>query len=494
MELKTNGELKSLLQDSDAMREEREEIDKVVKLFKSKLLKVCFVRQFFYFSCIALFLYGIILLSLRFIGIAIGSEIVVASSFFILFCTIVTALYFTFGKIPSLDILSAYLEKYNACGGLLICSYEGMSDAWLNDMPKIELPGIRLNYKSWIVPLFASLIFFILCIILPIGNFDFTDTSGHLNISGETTELDEQINILNEENVFNDTEAEELRKSLIELKENAEASDPARIWESLDNIAAVNSCKAEEFSEKALSEIEESAMFEKLASSLKEKGFMEKMGEEGYKDALKATESLLRKSKLIRNKLNTSEMNRLLKSLKKGSLTNGELDGMRKMLEKFRKMKIGSIKRLCSGKMLRPSVLKKCRSCSKCSKGKLAEYLKKCNSKRCNFLAQSLCACNLPCNGSVSRGRGDASMTYKARASNANGMTFQDHFLPEGFINGREESMLLEESFAAPSSKDGEISISGSLKNVKSGQSASYRHAVLPKHKKIIRQYFNTEQ
>jgi len=478
------------------MKYERDQINHYVNAFKSRLLKVYFLRGFLLLGGIALFFLGLVILSLRVYGTEPGDGGILLICVLLCAGSAVSAVIAALRSVPSCKELSAYLESYNSCGGLFIHAFDGVCAGWEEKLPdEIKVPLVRLRNRRYFVLFSCGIIFIILSIYLPVGNLMDSAGDGHLNISSETERLKEEVALLSEEEVINKKEMEKLEKGLTELEESASASDSGSIWESLDNIAESNRRRAEEFAEEALSEMEESKALEGMFSRLNGEGVREEMSPSEYRKALESAGGLFKESKLFQsNKLQNSDIQEMLEKMKSGKCGSKELEEMKKVLEKYRSRKLESLRRLSGMRLLKSSVLKKCRSCSKSGSKKLAEYLKKCGLKQGNCTGAGRSCCLQPGQGGVSRGRGDAPMSYKALGSNESGVNYTDIVLPEGYIDGTEESILLGESFAVPDADDGEHSESGNLTGVRAGQSGSYKHTVLPKHKKIIRQYFNTER
>jgi hypothetical protein len=149
-----------------------------------------------------------------------------------------------------------------------------------------------------------------------------------------------------------------------------------------------------------------------------------------------------------------------------------------------------SIKKMCNAKLIDKKFLKKCSSSSKCGKMALAEYLKSKNN--CLGKCKGFC---INCLGKpgVSRGKGDAAMTYKALGSNNEGTGFKNIQLPEDFQFSLDNSIKIGESFTAPGNDEREKSQSVTMEIRQSTHTGGYKHKILPKHKKILKKYFNTE-
>lgn len=102
-------------------------------------------------------------------------------------------------------------------------------------------------------------------------------------------------------------------------------------------------------------------------------------------------------------------------------------------------------------------------------------------------------ACNKPGRGGISRGRGDAPMTWKDE-SDQTGAKFQAKTLPPATLEAIRNSQLVGVSTGSPELTEGDgSSTGGALSNAATGGGSAQRQQVLPQHRGAVQRYFDRD-
>jgi hypothetical protein len=145
---------------------------------------------------------------------------------------------------------------------------------------------------------------------------------------------------------------------------------------------------------------------------------------------------------------------------------------------------------LSRARLIDIETLERCRKAGACGDGELKEWLAKNGSgmQRGDFREAARSA-NRPGDGGVTRGRGDASLTWKD-PSTKEGVSFREAVLPPGALG---ESGLVGVSLGEPGPGDAEPSRPlrpGALDKAAAGGGSAHTPVVLPRHRRAVQEYF----
>jgi len=392
-------------------------------------------------------------------------------------------------KQPSDKKLHAYMDKFNNCGGLLISNEEMDIGAWSNKLSTLSYPKTSWHYKQPMIILTTAVIFTLFSFQLPVSSIT-QSVNNLLNIDKEVGELAGQIDILKEEEILEEEDAIKLQEELKKLHENAEATDPIKTWEALDHLAGTTRQKAEEATEDSIKQLEQMANLESLAELLSSSD-AQSLDKSTMNESMQELSKMMKESLKQSEKLKNTMSQDLMQAIKAGNLSNKDLKQIKQSLSQCQKGLQDSIMRMLQNRMIDPRSMKIAKQASKKSMNKLSHYLKQnCKNKKvCEGLGQ----CMKPGSGGVSRGKGDAEMTYKD-PSNTTGTNFKPVILPPAQMADLRTSQQLGISYAEPDTEGSEQSQTGGMSGVKVDGGAGHTHTLLPKHKRLIQTYFNREQ
>lgn len=457
------------------------------RIFYKRLLLLEWNRRTVFYISIWLFTVGLGTLVLRMLFVP---NIKLLINILIVGTVLLTLFSFKIARrsIPSFTKLNAYLDSYNGCGGLLLAKDEVRIGSWFNDIPALSQPELQWDYKRPVLILVSSVIFCVFSFLSPVSSL--ISQNKVLDIADEVNSLENQIDVLKDEEIIEEEDAVKLKDELERLQNSAVAVDPIKTWESLDNMNRNLQQKASEFTENSIKQQEQISNIESLAELLSSEQ-AESLDASTMTDAMRELSKMMKESMEQSRRLKNFISDDLIKAIKAGNLSPKDLKMLKQSLAQSQKAVQDSIMKMIQNKMIDPRSMKISKQARKKSMQKLSEYLRKnCgNKKMCKRLSQ----CMRPGRGGVGRGRADADMNYLGE-SNTTGAKFKPVVLPPAQMADLRSSYQFGTSYTAPNTDGAELSKSGALTGVKVDGGAGYKHTLLPKHKKIIKEYFNRER
>jgi len=175
----------------------------------------------------------------------------------------------------------------------------------------------------------------------------------------------------------------------------------------------------------------------------------------------------------------------------KNGLTQEQLERLLQALQ-FNKDRFSeSVGKLARLRLIDPSLLSQCEGAGKLGHCEgLAAFLSQCNG---NGECDSLVAMTLSyCRGGISRGRGDAPMTW-TDGSSEDGAKFKEEVLPSS--SQLSDSQFVGVSRTAPQLSGEDVEVAhGALASAASGGGAANVQVILPKHRVAVRAKNNLSQ
>lgn len=389
---------------------------------------------------------------------------------------------------PPESTIRAMLDNHWQCGGLLMTTAEMKNENWPITIPVTPQPKISWNGGKQLGILLCCATFLVASFLVParvMGTFQ----SERLIVDSEVKKVAEKIELLKEEKILPPERAESLEQALERLKQEAVGNDPAKTWEALDHLEDAIAKAGAEAAELASREARKAAGAEELAAALDlAKNQMAPL------DLKEAMELLARNVKAAaeENALLSEELTEeLLEQLKKGELSPEQLKELAQKLGNCKACDLGTLKKLADAKLIDPSMLKKLEGECEGNPKELAELLAQCRDAK--SLKELLAQCQMPGRGGVTRGRGDAAMTW-TDGSNTDDVKFKEKVLPPGGFTSLKESQLLGLSTADPTAKEPVSTTSGgALSTDNAGRGSARTQVILPEHKKVIQRYFERD-
>jgi len=464
------------------------QLDSSNRLIKQLRLKIAFLLalryELFYLTILG-FLFGVIILVVRVISaIPLHTLLWVLP---ILLPGAIWALIRAVKETPSSKTLYALFDEKNKCGGLLMAAEETDLGAWRQQLPPVSSPALKGHGARSLSLFTVAVIFVAISLIVPQRYVNMA-TPRSLNISEDIEKLQEQIETLEEESIISEEVAREFEQNLEQLSDTSSAYDPVKTWEALDHLQQKIGKQAEEFAASTLSQTEDLAQTQTLAKGLFEDGA--DLDSELLSEAMAELSTMVQSNALENELLKNGLSSECLAACKKGALSAEQLNELLKALKKNKANISERLAKLWKVELVDLETLKLCKKLGACNSKGLIAFLNE-NADRAGMCD----AVSLYCRsrGGVSRGRGDAPMTWTER-SNEENVTFEEQVLPPASLAALKESMMVGVSVGAPSVEEN-LHSSGTdvLNSATAGSGEAFSHTILPRHKGTVERYFERE-
>lgn len=375
---------------------------------------------------------------------------------------------------------------------------------WENRLNSVSLPRLKWrSSRAWGL-MALSVTFAAICLFLPI-KYVSVNAGRSMDVGKEAETIAAQIEMLKEEQIITEAKAEELKGKLDQLADEAAGEDPAKTWEALDHLANSVEKAAKDAAANAATKQEQLEKAEALAEGV--------MAGSDQMDAQLMTEAMQTLSTMMQGAMKDNEAlagqlsPETQEAIKNGSLNSDQLKEVANALGQSRQKLNQQLSKLSQTGMNRgninPNSLKGGASASKRDNSGLSKFLKE-NAQKMS-VADAVgqwcegngngkdCPPGQNCpggKGGVSRGRGDAAMTWTEGSDESNAK-FKEKALPPGAVAGLQDSQLVGLSASAPEIQKGNLAAHGALNGSAAGGGSAYTQTVLPKHKGAVKKYFD---
>lgn len=400
-------------------------------------------------------------------------------------------------QLPTQASVRSLLDRQNDCGGLLMAAGEQTLGGWESRLNSVNLPRLKWrSSRAWSL-LALSVAFATICLFLPIKYVSVN--AGHsLDVGKQAEALTAQIETLKEEQIIAEAKADELKEKLDQLTAEAAGEDPAKTWEALDHLANSVEKAAKDAAANAEAKQEQLEKAEALAEAL--------MAGNDQMDAKLMTEAMQTLSTMMQGAMKENEAlasklpPETQEAIKNSSLKPEQLKELAGALNQSKQKLNQQLSRLNQSGMNRgninPNSLKGGASVQKRDNSGLSKFLKD-NAQKMS-VAEALAkwqegdgdGSGKDGKGGVSRGRGDAAMTW-TDGSDENNAKFNEKALPPGSVAGLQDSQLVGLSASAPEVQKGNLAAHGALNGSATGGGSAYTQTVLPKHRSAVKKYFD---
>ncbi len=396
---------------------------------------------------------------------------------------------------PAAGAVRALLDRHSAGGGLVMAAGEVELGGWRDRIGGVTVPRLAGRYP-W-GPLGAGAAFVAAAFLVPVAPAG-PLAERPLQIGDEVARLTERVELLEQEGLLAEAEAERFARELESLREEASGEDPAVTWEALDHLQELTDGTAAEVAEAALTEGEQLAAAAAVAEALSEAGdeaggelMAEAMAELSALTARAAAESRLLEGTLAAElgaaASDQLDLGRLLDALERGQ---GSLS------DKLDRLHAGGLIDL-------ETLLTAQRSLEGGDLDQLADFLEDngleaaggyCRGGRPGTGRPGAGQGSRPGRGGVSRGRGDAPMTWKD-PSPEEGAKWRPQVLDPSSLAALRQSHLLGLTAADPGQlePDAPIAAGAGLDPQPGGGGGATTHTLLPRHRGAVRRYFDRD-
>ena len=401
-------------------------------------------------------------------------------------------------QLPDRAQLLACVDKLAAHRGMLLFSDEFDSEQWNFDNGFVRSLKVKAKSGTHFLRFVLSAFFVIAVFLVPIRK-DVLKVASPLNIGTEKEKLLEKIEFMEREKVIDADSAEELKRQLNELESAAEGETPGSTWEGLDHLNDRLSRKSEKVAEKLVEQAEELALSTAVARELLQTKQAAAKAE--FNESAAAIADILKQ--LAEN---CPQIDPELASALKQYAKNGKVNR-----EQLKKLLAGGEK---TRKLLK-QLLEKMRKRGMCNMGggsqagtdaqvmelteenikKLLKMLDKTGNSSggaCQALNSFILNLpGLPGQAGVSRGRGDASMTWRKRQLDEN-VKWKELEIPQPKAVSLKKSQVVGISWGVEKADPSAKVSTGHLSETAVSGSDAYRHMLLPRHRRSVNRYFNS--
>lgn len=456
---------------------------RALQSFARKLAILLMLRGALLWTTAWLFLWGTVVLAVRMSGVE-SSEWLVWGVLGFAPLAVVTVLRER-RRLPAFSNVRADYDRLKSCGGVIMAEEATDMSAWQARLPEAAPPALRWRSGRALGLLGLAAAFVAVALLLPER---LTKLTAHhpLEIGQLVQELQAEVQVLAEEKILEENKAVELEKQLSQLKDDSSGFDPNKTWEALDHIKESNTDTAHQAAEEALSKLTSLTQAEALAAALQmaaESG----LGDDIATRAAQDLAGMLKAAKLEEGLLKGEIPPELLSSL--DGLSKEDMEKLLRSIQ-FNKNNLNkTIVKLANLKLIDAKLLSQCKNAGQCPN---VEALSA-------FLCQSTNGCSSYCDlassycrGGVSRGRGDAPMTW-TDGSDEDGAKFKEEALPPS--TQLSDAQLVGVSRAAPDlSGDDIVAGRGALAGAVSSGGSANSQVILPRHKQAVQRFFKREE
>ena len=394
-------------------------------------------------------------------------------------------------KIPQETLLRAKLDSLNHGGGIMIAASENDVHEW-NDRLSISLvPSAKWHNRRASILLAAAALFAIAAFIVPEPQLQ-TD-AGAMAAGEIVKELQDKLDVLEEEKLIDEERAQTIEENLENITDSADADDPIKTWEALDNVSDSISGISETAAQNLLKTAEDAALMRELAENLRDSIESGNIGADVSTEAMRELAAMMNAKNMMnamQNSISSELAAELAKKMANASLSPEDLKKLEQALKKCGNCSSAKMAKLCKANLADPSKLAACKCASANAEDALLAFL---SSEGKDSEALSLCvasSCPKPGTGAPTRGRGDAPMTW-TDGTDENGVDFKDETIPPDSIADLDKSRVVGLSKTAPSQKTHSVKVKGGLLNTTvSSSGGAWHQQVQPQHKKTVSRYF----
>jgi hypothetical protein len=389
---------------------------------------------------------------------------------------------------PSADTVRAMLDGHWRCGGLLMATGDVDTGSWPIQIPSSAQPSVQWHGRRPCGILLCCTGFLLASFLMP-SRFMGELGSHRLRVETEVEKLAEKVELLKEEKILPPERAKSLEMALDQLQREASGNDPAKTWEAMDHLEQSIAQASAEAAEDAARDAEKAAKAEELATALeKSQG---QMSEQELSEAMKVLAKDVQRAAEDDALLADELSEELQDDCENGSLSPEQLPELAQALGKCKGSELRKLRKLAAARLIDAALLDLMEGQCEIDPDALAALLSQ--SDDSSDLEDLLAQTDQPGRGGVTRGRGDAAMTW-ADGVERDDVAFQEKVLPPGAAAALKDSQLQGISVGDPTAAEpSEATAGGSLDVSTAGRGSARTQVILPEHRKVIQRYFARE-
>ena len=451
--------------------------ERAVPSLQRRVVAVLLIRQFLGYAAIWCLAWGVAALILRY-TLAVPPAILAWGAAGLLPAAIL-AWRRARRESPTTDQLLALVDARAECGGLLMASADAPLGGWTVDVAKTAIPEIRWRARRAASLATAAAAFVVAVLIAPAPA---KATRTALDVHRDVDRLESRIELLRQEEVLQPERAEQMTKTLEQLRKDATGDDPAKAWETLDAIDEASARAAREAADAAVREAEELTKLEAMASGLESGALSPSQTAAAMADLASEVQRAEQSSKELAKNLSQA----LRDAAAKSALTTAQLRQLAGTAGQCKLSARGKMAKLSSGSLIDPKAMKAFDRAAALDRSALGRFLKENpGNEHYGDTVGQWCRNGKP---GVSRGRGDAPMFFGEKTED--GGKFSEKTLPPAAAAALADSQVVAVSAGAPQANPSGAARAGGLTGAQAGGGSAFTPTVLPRHRGTVQRYF----
>ncbi len=408
-------------------------------------------------------------------------------------------------RVPAAGTLRAVLDQANQADGLLMADGETALGPWRDHLESLSLaaPKLTWDFKNRLGLLTVAAVFAALSLAVPDHwlQAGLASTS-RLDVAAEVQRLEAKLEILEDLSVLSNGDAEAIEDDLTTLQQNAEGNDPAKTLESLDYVENRLDTLALEKGAELADAAQNTRNLSAAAQAMNQAA--SKMDPSSLQ---KSMEALARATQKALQTAPESESKKWAESLCKAGLSPDQLDALSNALSAAGADAQKLLDQLANAGMLDlEGIPLDCQGLSPEEVQWLAGELCECEGGLCDGdLAALLCQCGCclkpgdcfgcrggccPGQNGISRGPGATALRFDGE-TDEQGAAFKNHVLLPGGLRPEKGSVVQSVQRGAPTGTETSERSTGGGLQAAAQTAGAHGRLVLPRHRKVIRDYFN---
>ncbi len=386
---------------------------------------------------------------------------------------------------PAVDVLRAKLDALMHGGGLLAAGAEVDLREWTAHVPGGAVPRVRWREPRAGVLLGMGLLYAVAAFLMPVRPAAAIAALPQA-IDQAVDELQRQVEALVETEAIEETRAAELARQLERLSDLAPAADPMKTWEALDHVQEAMRDLAADAADVLGRDVDEAAALAALAEAMREPTTAAGANVD-LTAAMRELAELVEASELL-STLDGTLPPELAAALAASALDPARLQALAKCLSDAKDGRLAKLGKLCEAGLVDPAMLSACRAAAADGEAALAAFLDE--QADSSALVAVACPCPTPGQGGVSRGRGDAPLTW-TDGTDENGAAFKEEIIQPSAIGQPDQSRLVGLSSGEPESNDAPAAVTGGALAGGGEGGGAHKQRVLPQHRRAVQRYFH---
>jgi len=472
-----------------------------IESLRARISHVLAIRSSVAWMTFACFAWGTIVLAVRFAGLDANQLALLAGSTGVATAAVL-AIVRSRRDIPSEHSLRALVDRDSRAGGLLMAAAETNLGTWSSALPRAAAHRIRWNAGRPLFLLLLSGIFVWAAFIIPAR---FVKPSPRLDIGPETARLEDQLDVLKDEEIIDLEQANLLQEQIEQLEKEAEGNDPAKTWESLDNLSETIEKTADEAVEDAIQDTEQLSSVETLAEGLGDAASA--MSQAELSEAMKDLGEKTAEAAAANAAFAAAISPELASALASGTATPEQLAQLAKAAGMTQQQLQQTLQNMKDAGLADQKTMQRAQAAGQKGNSKgLSQYLQQNPGQGLSPSAMAAAGKGSgpgegegegAGSGGVSRGPGHAALQFSKQT--AEGGDFREIVLPQSEIDPDSTSIPIASSPGLPDQPGSDVTSSGgmmpgALSGAAAGGGSAVRQQIRPRHRDAVSRYFERKK